>query len=443
MIELAQETGSYLSNFAALEPARAPWLETLRRKAIARFAELGFPTTRDEEWQYTNVAPVAHNPFRPAPREAAPEVRERVKALTFRDLECTELVFVDGRFAPDLSARGPLPGGVWLGSLASALEDQPGRLEPYLGQVAPYRDHAFVALNTAFIEDGAFLYVPRATALSAPIHLVFASSSAAETASHPRNLIVLEPGSQASIVETHAGPDGAVYFANSVTEIVAGERSVLAYCKLDQEGAKAFHFSTVQVRQEAGSSFKSHAITFGGALVRNDLNVTLAGDGAECSLNGLYLASGRQHVDNHTTIDHARPHGTSRELYKGILDGHASAVFNGRIIVRRDAQKTVARQTNKNLLMSEDAVVNTKPQLEINADDVKCNHGATIGQLDPAVLFYLRSRGIGNLQARNLLINAFGSEIIEGIAVKPLHCRLDLAVVTRLSRGQRGEEVVV
>jgi len=443
VIEVAQPS-IHVSNFALLQQAPAPWLDALRRAAIARFAELGFPTTRDEEWQYTNVAPVARTAFRPAPRESGLGVRERVAALSLPELQCTELVFVNGRFARDLSTLGTLPRGVEIGDLASVLAREPERLEKYLGSLAPYRNRAFVALNTAFVEDGAFLRVPAGTVVASPIHLVFASNPPGfETVSHPRNLVILEPGSQATIVASYAGPDGIPYLTNTVTEVFAGERAVLAYCKLDQEGAKAFHFATLEIEQAASSNVTTHAISLGGALVRNDVNVRLAGAGAECSLNGLYLASGRQHVDNHTTIDHAEPHGTSRELYKGILDGKASAVFNGRIVVRRDAQKTAARQTNKNLLLSEEAVINTKPQLEINADDVKCNHGATIGQLDPAVLFYLRSRGIGYHDARNLLINAFGSEIIEGIAVKPLHCQLDLAVVTRLSRGQRGQEVVV
>jgi Fe-S cluster assembly protein SufD len=241
-----------------------------------------------------------------------------------------------------------------------------------------------------------------------------------------------------TLIESHLGRKGGAYLTNAVTEIVAGPGAVIDYCKLDEEAPDAAHFATVAVHQSMHSSFKSHSITLGGALVRNDLDVTLDGEGASCDLFGLYMLTGRQHVDNHTRIDHAKPHCTSREIYKGILDGQATAVFDGAIVVRPDAQKTSARQTNKNLLLSEGAVINTKPQLEIHADDVKCNHGATIGQLDPEALFYLRSRGIGYDDARNLLVNAFGAEIIEGIKLKPIQCRLDLAVVTRLSRAHRG-----
>ena len=296
-----------------------------------------------------------------------------------------------------------------------------------------YQHQAFVALNTAFLEDGAFIEIPRGVTAAAPIYILFVSTADEPNASHPRSLILVGDNSQASIIEDYVSLGEATCFTNAVTEIIAGENSVVEHYKLQAENEQAFHISTVQVRQARSSSFTSHSISFGGSLARNDVNVALAGSGAECTLNGLYMTSNKQHVDNHTVVDHLKPHCNSRELYKGILDDRSSAVFNGSVIVRKDAQKTDARQSNKNLLLSEGATINSKPQLEINADDVKCAHGTSIGHLDEDSIYYLRSRGIGLNEARTVLTYGFANDVLNRMKVDAVRVRLECALLARLS----------
>jgi Fe-S cluster assembly protein SufD len=326
------------------------------------------------------------------------------------------------------------------GSLATALNSDSALVEPHLARHAGYQDHPFVALNTAFLQDGAFVSIPRGKAVERPIHLLFVSTHdrrGTATVSHPRNLILAGDDSQAMVIESYIGLNNALYFTNAVTEIVAGENAVVAHYKLQRESEEAFHISTVQASLSHNSNFSSHSIDLGGALVRNDVNAVLDGKGIECTLDGLYMVAGRQHVDNHTRIDHVKPHCSSRELYKGVLGGRSKGVFNGKIYVHKDAQKTDAKQTNKNLLLSEDAVINTKPQLEIYADDVKCTHGTTIGQLDQEAIFYLRSRGIDLEAARGLLTYAFASEMIGRIKVEPVRAQLETLLLTRLPEGSQ------
>jgi Fe-S cluster assembly protein SufD len=434
-------TAHYLSESARFErenPRREPSsLGALRRQALERFAETGFPTLRDEEWKYTSVAPLAATPFRVASSHRGNGISaEHLKHALFGSMECTLLVFMNGHYAPELSRPRALPAGVLAGSLAEFLEKDPGRVEPHLARHVSYRDQPFVALNTAFLRDGAFIHVPKRKVLSEPIHLLFVTSGdGAPPVSHPRNLIVVEEGSQVTVVENYVSLKREVGLTNTVTEVVAGASSVVHHCKLQRESEEAFHMATLQCHLERSSSFTSHAISLGGSLVRNDINSVLDAEGAECVLNGLYLAVGRQHMDNHTLIDHARAHCSSREFYKGVLAGASHGVFNGKIRVRPDAQKTDAKQTNKNLLLSEEALVDTKPQLEIHADDVKCTHGATIGQLDEDALFYLRSRGIGRDKARSLLVHAFASDIVERIPVESIRTGLECELVTRLPVG--------
>jgi Fe-S cluster assembly protein SufD len=393
------------------------WLRRIREEAIQRFEELGFPTTREEDWKFTNVAPIARTRFHPA--EPA--------SVVLRDSDKPRLVFVNGRYSPELSS-GSLP----VTSLRAALREDAQVLGQHMARYASYQDHAFRALNTAFFEDGAFIQIPKAAVIEEPIHLVFVSKAGERPAvSYPRNLILIGEDSQVAVVETYLGAGDGVYFTNAVTEIVAGPNAVVEHYKLQQESERAFHIASLQVVQGRDCHFTSHSISLGGALVRNDVNSVLS-EGAECTLNGLYLVHGRQHVDNHTVIDHAKPHAASHELYKGILDGQSSAVFNGKILVRKDAQKTDAKQTNKNLVLSEDAVINTKPELQIYADDVRCTHGATIGQIDPDAIFYLRSRGIGAEQARHLLTYAFAREILDRMKLEPLRERLEQKLFERL-----------
>lgn len=440
MIDVTEAKHIYRAQFAQFERELArngqAWTSPLREAAIARFAELGFPTTREEEWKYTNVAPIARIPFASANAEPGRSgLTQALAHLAFRDPMAPQLVFLNGSYLPELSSVHALSKDVRVESLAGALSADRKQVEPHLARYASYQDHAFAALNTAFMRDGAFIHFPRGTILQQPIHLVFISTAGREaTVSYPRNLIVMDSDSQATIVESYLGLDTDIYLTTAVTEIVVGDHSVLDHYTLQQESKQAFHVGLLQIYQGRSSHVTCHSIALGGALVRNDANVVLDGEGAECTLNGLYMVTGQQHVDNHTRIDHVKPYGTSRELYKGVLDGKARGVFSGKIYVHPAAQKTDAKQTNKNLVLSQDALIDTKPQLEIYNNDVKCGHGSTIGRLDEDALFYLRARGIGLESARSLLTYAFASEIMSRIKIEPLSARLNELLLTWLPR---------
>jgi Fe-S cluster assembly protein SufD len=376
-------------------------IDRIREDARQRFSELGYPTTHDEDWRFTSVARISRSSFVPG----APVYNRPAKNL---------------------------PAGVRICSLAEALLTEPDLVESHLARHASYQNNAFVALNTANFADGMFVSIAKGAVIEEPIQLLVESSSnGRSTVSHPRNLIVAGENSQATIIETYTGSGDQPYFTNPVTELVAGDHAVIDHYKLETESMRAYHVATLQVAVGRGANFRSHSVSFGGALVRNDVNAILA-EGCECTLNGLYLVSGDQHIDNHTSIDHAKPNAASHELYKGILDGQSSAVFNGKILVRKDAQKTDAKQTNKNLVLSEEAVIDTKPELQIHANDVRCTHGATIGQLDREAMFYLQSRGIGLADARNLLIYAFARDIIDRIKVAPLREELERTLLEKL-----------
>jgi Fe-S cluster assembly protein SufD len=371
-------------------------LAEIRKRAAERFQAHGFPTTREEEWRFTNVAPIAKTHFAAA--------------------------------APNLAGY----------SLRTALERHPELVEEHLGRYATYESNPFVALNTANFVDGAFLNIPANSAIEEPLWIDF--TAVTDRATHPRNLILVGANSQVRIVERYRGR--GPYFTNAVTEIVVGENSIVEHVKLEEESLHAFHVATIQVKQSRNSNFKSHNISLGGLLVRNDVNAVLS-TGCEGTLNGLYLTSGKQHIDNHTAIDHAAPYAASHELYKGILDGTSSAVFNGKIFVRKDAQKTDAKQTNKNLVLSENSVINTKPELQILADDVRCTHGATVGQLDEEALFYLRARGIAKTDARDLLIYAFARDVIDRIGIPAVREHLERALFESLTHSRQAAEAVV
>jgi Fe-S cluster assembly protein SufD len=432
MEALAQDTAgaglerSLADSFRERRSPRDPdWLARIRREGLDRMRTTGFPTVRDENWKYTNVAPILKTAYTSAPEEGPRRIPP--------PREGTQLVFVNGRHAPDLSS--PPRDGIEIRSLREVLASQPELAEPHLGKVV-HSGNAFASANAAFLEDGAFVRIAAGHAAAEPVHLVFLSEPVFEpTVSHPRNLIVAERGSQAAVVETFIGTTGELYFTNAVTEVVLDDAANLDLYKLERESTNAYHVTTTEIRQGRDSRFASHSMTFGGALVRNDLNVRLEAEGAECTLNGLFVGSGTQHLDNHTLIDHAKPHGTSRELYKGIMDGRSRGIFHGKIIVRPDAQKTDAMQTNKNLLLSKEALVNSTPALEIFADDVKCRHGSTIGQLDAGAMFYLRSRGIGEDQARELLVYAFASDVASRIRIAPLRALVEQHLGLRLPGG--------
>ncbi|MGH9326961.1 MAG: Fe-S cluster assembly protein SufD [Terriglobia bacterium] len=438
----AAATETYFADFTDLEQHSAPpaWLASRRKKAMERFADLGFPNTKQEAWRFTNVAPLARIPFRVQRTARSGLPRREFDRVLLRDT-AARLVFVNGVFDAKLSSVANLPESVKVTSLATALNAE--TLERHLARYADAENHPFVALNTAFLDDGAFIDIRDGTVLKSPIHVVFVRTErAGETVTHPRMLVVAGREVEAQVIESHVGPPAEAYFTNAVTEVVVGENSSVDYLKLQKEGDAAFHVGTVQAHQERASRFHSHSISLGAALARHDVNTVLAGEGAECTLNGLYQVAGRQHVDHHTRLDHAMPHCSSREYYRGILDGKSSGVFSGAIIVRKDAQKTDAIQSNKNLLLSEDAIINTKPELQILADDVRCTHGATIGQLDPEAIFYLRARGIGYESARHLLTRAFANDVIARIRFAPVRERLEASLLARLSEGWKAQDVL-
>jgi Fe-S cluster assembly protein SufD len=438
MSPVAEERDVFRASFdaftASLSGADPAWLRSLRTTAMARFAERGFPTAADEAWRHTSVTPLARTLFRQAEIGSVGGAAVRTLAgLRVTEELAAEAVFVNGRYAPDLSTPS---GGVAVLSLREALEREPQRLEAHLGRVSDGATGAFADLNTAFVGDAACVFVPAGRRVEGTVHLVYLSTNpdGAPTVSHPRTLVVAGAGSQARLAQSYGGPDGEVYWTNAVTEIALEDGAILDHVKLQEEGLAAFHVATLAARLGRDARFSTHAVTLGGALSRDDVNATFAGEGGECVLNGLFMAAGTQHLDTHTRVDHARPHTTSRELYKGILGGKARGVFDGRVIVRKDAQKTDAQQTNKNLLLSREALVHSTPALEILADDVKCKHGSTTGQLDPTSLFYLRSRGIGEAEARRLLTYAFASDVVQKVPVAAIRSRLERRLQSELGK---------
>ncbi len=447
MANVAQEQDTYAADFERLEcealGGKLSWLLPVQKAAIARFAQVGFPTTRDEEWRYTNVTPIARTAYRLADPDAVEVTVAQLEPVLGWETDCVRLVFVNGRYAPDLSSVDRLPDGVTVSSFVAAADGNREVLETHLTRHAAYQDQAFTALNTAFIEDGALVHVPKGTVMESSVHLVFVSAVDDRPAvAHPRVLIVAERESQVAVAETYFGLGREACFTNAVTEIVAGESAVVDHYKIERETEHAHHVSTLHVHQYRSSNVTSHNVSLGGVLVRNDVHALLDDEGCECTLNGLYVADGSQHVDNHLRVEHVKPHCDSREFYKGVLDGKARGVFSGRIVVHEDAQKTDAKQTNMSLLLSEDAVVDTKPQLEIFADDVKCTHGATIGQVDEDAIFYLRSRGIDKESARGLLVFAFVAEAVGRVRFEPLRAHLRALLSARLPHGQQlGEDV--
>jgi Fe-S cluster assembly protein SufD len=427
------EQSRFAQGPAAAAPAR---VRELRERGAARFARMGFPTVRHEEWRFTNVAPIADTAFRLA--DKAPVNAAELTARVAIPGVAARLVILNGQFAPELSTAGALPRGVVAGSLAEALRtNAPG--VTHLGQIAS--DAApFVALNTAFLQDGAFIAIPAHTVLDAPIHVIVITGGAGKSMAHPRTLVVAGANCQAQIAQTFLGAAGETHVTNMVTEVSLGDSAHVDLYTDQRETDTAYHLASLAVHLPRNATFRSRAVTLGGKLVRNDITAVLGGEGAHCALDGCYLVDGERLVDNHTTIDHAMPHCTSHELYKGILDGRARAVFNGRIIVREDAQKTDAKQTNRALLLSDDAQVNSNPQLEIFADDVKCTHGAAIGQLDEEALFYLRARGLTVRDARDMLIHAYAGEVLQGITIDTLRHQLERELFVQLDRDLADHE---
>lgn len=433
-----------------LPGAGLPWLDALRGRAIERFAAEGWPTTRRENWRHTSLAFMEGQEFTAAamPADAAAEhpaaILDRLRADNSEPGHW--LVFVGGRHAPTLSAIGALPAGATLTSLADALASNAdatvSAIERNFGSSEDGDSPA--ALNAALAADGAYVHLARGVALDQPVHLVFIAG-AAEGDRHLRNLVIAEAGAEATIVEHYPDSGESIgaspSLTTAVTRIDAGADARITHLKLQQEGELAIHLATIEARQARGSMFASHSLSFGARLARNDIRTRFDGEGCETLLNGLFHVDGRRHVDHHTRIDHARPRGSSREFYRGLLDGSARGVFTGRIVVAQDAQRSDAMQRCDNLLLSRQAEADARPELEIYADDVKCAHGATVGQIDDDALFYLRSRGLDETHARQLMTYAFAAEVLARIELLPLRRRARAALLGRLPGGAVLEEM--
>lgn len=442
MISVMDSTDSYLTRFMEIEKAATgsgeAWLLPTRKAAFARFSELGFPTIRDEEWRFTNVSAIAEGGYEPCAMEAGARVTgEELSPFAAGDLGEQLLVFVNGRFEPSLSHCEQLDAGLSLANLGdSILADGPA-LEPFLARHAAFDGQAFTALNTAMFEDGAVVRVAKNSVVGRPVHLLYVSTAAASSteqpfATFPRNLIVAEENSQVTVVETYLGIGQVSSLTNTVTEIVGEAGSTVEHFKIIRESIDTHHMADLHITQGRGSRVSSLVATFGGSIVRNDINANLDGEGGNCTLNGLSMIGGQQHVDNHLRVIHAEPHCDSWEYFKGIYDGSAVGVFSGRIIVRKDAQKTDAKQTNKSLILSKNARAESKPQLEILADDVKCTHGVTIGQVNPDEVFYLMTRGVDESAARRILVRAFAQEGLDRVSVPALREQLEALIGERL-----------
>ena len=423
-------------------PGVPAWLRQLRKEAATSFGRLGFPSRKDEAWRHTNIDPILTTSFTLAPKAAEPVALDDAPGSMFLRLGGPRLVFVNGHFVETLSDTTQVPQGVRFANLGQALSEDWPILKEHLGRYASFREEPFTALNLALADEGAVVHVAKGTVVEEPLEIVFLNVPAQEGLStvHPRVLIVAEASTQVNVVESHLGTEGCTYFSNPVTEIVGLDNAVVRHYKLQQESGDGSHTGRIEVSQGRDANVRTSVITLGGGIVRNDTGTALVGEGGHAELEGLFLVGGKHHVDNFTRIEHARPFCDSREIYKGILMDHARAVFRGRIIVAKGAQKTDSKQTNNNLLLSDNALINTKPQLEIYADDVKCTHGATIGQLDADSIFYLRSRGISLDAARSILIYAFATEVVNRIKVEPLRKALDHYLFEWLPMGRIVQE---
>jgi Fe-S cluster assembly protein SufD len=399
---------------SSLGSGEAPAVAALRSRAFEAFAAQGLPTTRLEEWRYTSLSELAALDWRLADEPAGRATRDGLEQLASPVFACGLLVFEDGRFVPGLSTlRAP---DVEVTTLAAARRAQGGRALPKLGSLLDAKQHPLAALATALLDDGVVIRLPAGTRLEQPLHLVFLSGGGdAPVAVHPRVWIEAGRASHAVVVQDHVSLGGGPVLTNAITELHVGPGARLEHVLLQREGSAAFHVSNSSAQLERDAQLGTHVISLGGRLVRNDLSVLLAGEGAEARLSGLFLCTGERLVDNHTFVDHAVPHGTSRQLYKGVLAGRSRGVFRGRVLVRPDAQRTDARQSNPNLLLEDGAEIDGKPQLEIHADDVKCSHGSAIGRVDENALFYLRARGIDEAAARALLVRGFAAEVLAAL----------------------------
>lgn len=422
---------NYLSDFQQLQTD--DWFADNRQSALKLFQETGFPNTRQENWKYTDVRPIARKSFSSISDKDAVVSADEINTIRFSELDCIELVFINGVYSAEHSRINGLPKNVVIENMVDALAKDKSLLEKHLSQYADNKVSPFTALNTAFIQHGTYINVPNNVVVEKPINLLFLSKqNSTPVATHPRNLIVMGENTEATVIESYIGLDEADYFTNAVTEVSLSENAILKHYKVQQESLNAYHVGNLNVLQNKNSKLESHSIALGGSLVRNDIHTQLADEGAEIIMNGLYMTTDKQHIDNHTRVDHLKPRTFSTENYRGVLNGKSRAVFNGKVVVHPQAQKIEAHQNNANLLLSDDAEIDTKPELEIYADDVKCSHGATVGQLDENMLFYLRSRAIDEETARSLLTYAFADEVISKINLPEIKQRLEYLVVGQL-----------
>ncbi len=429
----------YIENFKIfqhkLNGESKSFLNEFRKESFNKFSSLEFPTNKNEDWKYTDTAPVLKHNFLPLEKaDTAGISGDEIKKHLFKNIESHLLVFIDGFLSPQLSSLYTLPKGVFIGSLNDLSKSNPAVIEQHLNKISD-QETAFSALNGSYAMDGLAVIIPEGTILERPVQVLFLNGGSSENLlSVPRNLIIAGKNSNLKLIMSYKGYAGKNYLSNIVTEIFAGENSVLDICKVQDENENSYHIEKLQAIQKSGSVLNHYNISFGGSIVRNDINSVLDGEKIETHYYGLYLATGNQHMDNHTFVDHAKPDCMSNELYKGILDGNSRGVFNGKIIVRKDAQKTNAYQQNKTILLSKNATIDTKPQLEIFADDVKCSHGATVGHLDETSEFYIRSRGVPQELAKSMLIRAFASDVIENLKIEELKEQINHLIFEHLHK---------
>jgi Fe-S cluster assembly protein SufD len=431
------EASPYVAAFDAVEAAskanEPSWALPLRKAGLSRFAELGVPTTKLEDWRFTNVASLTERPFALATAQTAVG-DDALASLPFAEIDSYRLVFVDGLFVDEASTL-PQTDGVIVTPMGAALTQHEALVQEHLGRLAKDETNAFVSLNDAYFQDGAFIHVARGKSLDKPVQLIFVSTGGESAAAQPRNLVIAEESTKLTLLETYAAAGGRGYFTNAVSEFSIGANAVVEHVKLQDEAESAWHLAALHADLGRDAHFVSHSFALGGRLSRNSIRTRLGGKGLNCVLNGLYAMTGNRLADHHMIVDHAEPHCDSHEYFNGILDDASRRVFHGRILVREDAQQTDAKQTNKNLLLSNTSTANTKPQLEIYADDVKCTHGATIGQLSDEQIFYLRARGIDLAEARRMLVHAFAAEIVDRIQCTAAREVVDQIVWNRLEQS--------
>lgn len=433
----------YLSQFnefeKSIEDKEPTWLHEIRKEAIAHFNEIGFPTLKHEEWRQTNIKPILQPNYQAVSALDESGASDAFKKAEIPGLDALQLVFINGCFSESLSKTEGLPEGVLVKNLQAALQDNSGRLEPYLARKESYEKTAFASLNTAFLNEGACVFIPKDTVVEKPIQILYLSTEQNQPyIVHPRTLLVAGNGSKATVIESYIGTDGSIYLNNAVTEVIVGENANIEHIKYQRESEAAFHVTNTQINLDRSCNYIHNSLMFGGLVVRNDITKVLNAEGIDSTLNGIYMLKNKQHTDNNTRIVHAKPNCNSWELYKGILDDESRGVFRGRIFVAREAQKTDAKQSNRSLLLSDKAEANAMPQLEIFADDVKCTHGATTGQIDDDALFYLRSRGIDQITARALLTYAFASEMVGEIGLEPVQEIANKILYERLSHEYKN-----